>query len=78
MNEEELEDLLGIGCCEYHIEIGKKAKKEIERLREENKQLQDRINKVSEIIDEVLFIGVKDYRSQIEIIQEELVGSDKE
>ena len=39
MNEEELEGLLGIGCCEYHIEIGEKAKKEIERLKKENNDL---------------------------------------
>ena len=34
MNKEELEDLLSIGCCRYHEEIGEKAKKEIERLTE--------------------------------------------
>ena len=32
MNKEELEDLLSIGCCKYHEEIGEKANKEIKRL----------------------------------------------
>ena len=39
MSEEELEDLLSIGCCKYHEEIGEKAKKEIERLNKENNDL---------------------------------------
>lgn len=38
MSEEELEALLGIGCCEYHRDIGVEAKKEIERL---NKIIED-------------------------------------
>ena len=43
MSEEELEDLLDIGCCPYHLEIGKKAKEEIERLN-------NIINEVREIL----------------------------
>ena len=36
-----------------------------------------RIDKANEIIDEVLFVGVKNYRSQLEIIQKVINGSDK-
>ena len=39
MNKEELEDLLSIGCCKYHEEIGEKAKKEIERLNNKVEEL---------------------------------------
>jgi len=39
VNKEELEDLLSIGCCKYHEEIGEKAKKEIERLNNKVEEL---------------------------------------
>lgn len=37
-----------------------------------------RIDKANEIIDEVLFVGVKNYRSQLEIIQKVINGGDEE
>lgn len=45
MNKEELEDLLSIGCCKYHEEIGEKAKKEIERLHSIIKEVREYIDK---------------------------------
>ena len=39
--------------------------------------LQQRIDKAIDIIEEVLFIGVKDYRSQLEIIEDILKGSEE-
>lgn len=44
----------------------------------EKEQLEYRIDKANEIIDEVLFVGVKDYRSQLEIIQKVINGGDSD
>ena len=49
MSEEELEDLLSIGCCKYHEEIGEKAKKEIERLNNIINELEKWLDKEREL-----------------------------
>lgn len=68
MSEEELEGLLGIGCCEYHIEIGKEAKKEIERLNNIINELEKWLYDRSEFTN---------FGAVIDKIKE-LKGSDKE
>lgn len=41
-----------------------------------DKPIKEKINKVLDIIEETLFIGVKDYRSQLEIIEDILKGDE--
>ena len=42
MSEEELEDLLGLACCTYHKEIGRKANEYIKNMQKEL-QLKDKV-----------------------------------
>ena len=74
MTEEELEDLLSIGCCRYHEKIGKKAKKEIERLN-------NIINELEKWLVDEKEATIFDYHFAIEDVLDklkELKGSDKE
>lgn len=48
-----------------------------ESYKEEIEELKQRIDKVLSIIDEVLFIGIKDYPSQLEIIASILRGDNE-
>ena len=41
-----------------------------------DKPIKERINKTLDIIEEVLFIGIKDYKSQLEIIEDILKGDE--
>ena len=50
----------------------------ITNLQQERDKFKSRLDKANEIIDEVLFVGVKNYRSQLEIVQKVINGGDEE
>ncbi len=75
MSEEELEDLLDIGCCRYHIEIGEKAKKEIERLNNIIKNIKNQLDYLETYSSkEDVFEDMKRRLDRID----KIIGSDKE
>lgn len=76
MTEEEIEDLLEIGCCHYHMEVGEKANKEIKKLHSIIKEVRKCINDFAiEEVDYSKIYSVEE-RAILKILDK--LGSDKE